>query len=284
MVESGGQCSRTGGWSGLTAKFGLTACLGVLTALQVLDNAGELELEMRGLGLRRRRDAGWCAELELACVSDGRGVETGAREAKAEEGWEAEQARGQRKGGRREGKETTGSTCDQSANTRRQRARTKHTATRSPRPHNALAKPLHPAADTPLRPSGWHRREALPPSLTCLHGVELVQVAHAPVNGNDGPTGSTSGRRVDTKKLGVKHFVYAGGLLRKTETYNPHCVADTWLAVLHDPGTYMGRMMYVTRESPTPRELEVGGREVFGTEQSLDDVLLQYSSNGFPYP
>ncbi|KAJ7482171.1 hypothetical protein B0H11DRAFT_1915111 [Mycena galericulata] len=53
------------------------------------------------------------------------------------------------------------------------------------------------------------------------------------------------------------------------------CVADTWLAVLYDLGMYMGRVMYVTRESPTPRELELGGHKVFGTEQRLDDVLLQ---------
>ncbi|KAJ7438926.1 hypothetical protein B0H11DRAFT_2356620 [Mycena galericulata] len=140
-----------------------------------------------------------------------------------------------------------------------------------------------PAADTPLRPSGWHH-EALLPSLARLHGVELVQVAHAPADGNDAPTGYESDVEHAKYQLGVKHFVCHGA----------RCGRRRHIAhMLHDPGMYMGRVMYVTRESPTPRELELGGHKVFGTEQRLDDVLLQRyyhrhlhidSNNAFPYP
>ncbi|KAJ7728692.1 hypothetical protein DFH07DRAFT_782140 [Mycena maculata] len=170
---------------------------------------------------------------------DGRGVETGAREAKAEEGWEAEQARGrQRQGGRgREGDESEAGG----------RGHDDDLFPHSPRPRNTLAK-IHYA------PQPTHRSGP-------LVGTD---VAHAPADRNNGPTGV----RFQHKEAGVKHFVYAGGPPRKTETYNPHCVADTWLAVLHDTGTYIRRVMYVTWESPMPRELKT----------------LIDSHNGFPYP
>ncbi|KAJ7434642.1 hypothetical protein B0H11DRAFT_2208152 [Mycena galericulata] len=225
MAENRGRCLRTGGTNkrngetdmleGLDSEVGLDGVFACLDSIQALDNAWELQLDT---GARE----GKAGRVGGRGCQEGRGREGDESEARREE-----LSRGH--GGR--GKETMGSTCDQSASTRRQRARTKH-------------------------------------------------VAHAPADGNDGPTGYESdvehakclisGRRVDTKKLGVKHFVYTGGPLRKTETYNPHCVADTWLAVLHDPGTYMGRVMYVTRESPMPHELELGGHKVFGTEQHLD--------------
>ncbi|KAJ7429253.1 hypothetical protein B0H11DRAFT_2212668 [Mycena galericulata] len=257
--EWGGRCSWTGGtnkgrvkvdnaclrgWRGLTARLGLTACLGVLTALQVLANAWELELEIRPR------------------------VETGAREAKAEEGWEAEQARGQRTPGGR-GREGGESEADMTVTVEGKRRRDQlaiNLPTHVVNAHGPSTQdPLRPAADTPLRPFGWHRREALPPSLACLHGVELVQVAHAPADRNDGPTEYESD--VEHAKSWVKHFVYAGGPLRKTETYNPHPAR---------PGvTYAAR----TRGG----DARCSGRSS-AWMMCCSNVTIIDTYNGFPYP
>ncbi|KAJ7511495.1 hypothetical protein B0H11DRAFT_2182881 [Mycena galericulata] len=282
MAENGGRCSRTGGtnkgrvkvdnaclrgWRGLTARLGLTACLGVLTELQVLANAWELELEIRPR------------------------VETGAREAKAEEGWEAEQARGQRTPGGR-GREGGESEADMTVTVEGKRRRDQlaiNLPTHVVNAHGPSTQdPLRPAADTPLRPSGWHRREALPPSLACLHGVELVQVAHAPADRNDGPTEyesdvehTKSRRRVaaSTQRSWVKHFVYAGGPLRKTETYNPHPARPGDVHGMRDP-CHSG-VTYAARTRG-------GDARCLGRSSAwmmcCSNVTIIDTYNGFPYP
>ncbi|KAJ7430342.1 hypothetical protein B0H11DRAFT_965261 [Mycena galericulata] len=153
-------------------------------------------------------------------------------------------------------------------------------ATRSPHSRNALANTLQPThrSGPPVAIMGrcfLHSRDCTVSS-SCRLPTRL-QTGTTHPRGTRATSSTQSIKfwffaRLDVgsprrpKKLGVKHFVCDGA----------HCGRRRHIAhMLYDLGMYMGRVMYVTRESPTPRELELGGHKVFGTEQRLDDVLLQ---------
>ncbi|KAJ7503923.1 hypothetical protein B0H11DRAFT_2187476 [Mycena galericulata] len=196
---------------------------------------------------------GWVVRIkgrgEVDCVLDGRLTMCGSSSLRCLDWCKG----GERVGGRR----------GMGAEEAREAEEGREMATCSPRPRNALAKidyaaPAYaaPAADTaPVRVA------------QDVTFTRMPARRRARSHGNDGPTGYESD---------VEHA--------KSWRY----VADIWFAVLHDPGTYIGRAIHVARdpELSRPRELmgdaskhAQGGSQVLRLKETTE---RSSTSSGLP--